>query len=315
MVKGCMLRMGYSGPLNSANYLKSCFPKPYKFLIHSVLHALSHRKEGYDVMRDYQMCMVTLLVLNKKYNFSKIVFHYMVENITSKSKTWIYPRFVQMILDHAYPDLEKDEKNDLLQLFYMDNETLKILARYHKNHPESSTKAEFFGFIKDENYVDPDPVDHQKWRNDEEMKEAVYAKELKMLANFKETRNEWFVKEEKKKRSRKETPKVQVEEGSSSQPKKKCQKKIVETMLVDESEEEDEAEAKGDAEGDQVRLSPESDNLLKALKESFKADKVAKAAGDEEGDNVEKSSSSSSEEEIDENERAERIRAEVEKEK
>ncbi|KAM0009406.1 hypothetical protein Hdeb2414_s0005g00168401 [Helianthus debilis subsp. tardiflorus] len=45
MVKGCMLRMGYSGPLNSANYLKSCFSKPYKFLIHSVLHALSHERE------------------------------------------------------------------------------------------------------------------------------------------------------------------------------------------------------------------------------------------------------------------------------
>ncbi|MFS7996081.1 hypothetical protein Hanom_Chr12g01125641 [Helianthus anomalus] len=66
MVKGCMLRMGYSGPLNRANYLKSCFPKLYKFLIHSVLHALSHRKGGYDVMRDYQMCMVTALVLNKE---------------------------------------------------------------------------------------------------------------------------------------------------------------------------------------------------------------------------------------------------------
>ncbi|KAJ0935382.1 hypothetical protein HanRHA438_Chr03g0118711 [Helianthus annuus] len=129
MVKGCMLRMGYSGPLNSANYLKACFSKPYKFFIHSILHALSHRKGGYDVMRDYQMCMVTALVLNKKYNFSKIVFHYMKENITSKSKTWIYPRFVQMILDHAYPDLEKDEDNDLLALYHMDNETLKVLAR------------------------------------------------------------------------------------------------------------------------------------------------------------------------------------------
>ncbi|MFS7918304.1 hypothetical protein Hanom_Chr03g00199411 [Helianthus anomalus] len=32
MVKGCMLRMGYNGPLNSANYLKSCFSKPNKFL-------------------------------------------------------------------------------------------------------------------------------------------------------------------------------------------------------------------------------------------------------------------------------------------
>ncbi|MFS7997367.1 hypothetical protein Hanom_Chr12g01140941 [Helianthus anomalus] len=74
MAKGCMLRMGYNGPLNSANYFRSFFSKPYKFFIHSIAHALSHRKGGYDVMRDYQMNIVTALVLNKKYNFSKIVF-------------------------------------------------------------------------------------------------------------------------------------------------------------------------------------------------------------------------------------------------
>ncbi|XP_021991111.1 WEB family protein At4g27595, chloroplastic-like [Helianthus annuus] len=143
------------------------------------------------------------------------------------------------------------------------------------------------------------------------MKEASYAEELKILANFKETRNEWFVKEEKKTRSGKATPKVQAEEGSSSQPKKR-QKKVVVTMLVDESEKEDEAEAEGDAKGDQVRLSPESAKFLKSLNE-YNAE-TEKAVG-EEGDDVEKSLSSSSEEEIDESERAERIRAEVEKEK
>ncbi|MFS7962501.1 hypothetical protein Hanom_Chr08g00727351 [Helianthus anomalus] len=72
MFKGCMLRMGYTGPLNNANYLKACFTKPYKFFIHSVIHALSHKKGEHDVMNDYQMCMVIALVLNKKYNFSKI---------------------------------------------------------------------------------------------------------------------------------------------------------------------------------------------------------------------------------------------------
>ncbi|KAM0050727.1 hypothetical protein Hdeb2414_s0007g00227161 [Helianthus debilis subsp. tardiflorus] len=126
MVKGCMLRMGYNSPLNSVNYLKSCFSKPYKFFIHSIVHALSYRKGGYDVMRDYQMNMVTALMLNKKYNFSKIIFHYMKENITSGSKTWIYPRFVQMMIDHAYPDLEKVEDKDLLSLYHMDNDTLII---------------------------------------------------------------------------------------------------------------------------------------------------------------------------------------------
>ncbi|MFS7963066.1 hypothetical protein Hanom_Chr08g00733761 [Helianthus anomalus] len=30
MVKGCMLRMGYTGALNAGNYLKSKFQKPYK---------------------------------------------------------------------------------------------------------------------------------------------------------------------------------------------------------------------------------------------------------------------------------------------
>ncbi|KAJ0548833.1 hypothetical protein HanOQP8_Chr08g0302961 [Helianthus annuus] len=149
------------------------------------------------------------------------------------------------------------------------------------------------------------------------MKEAGYAAELKKLEKFKDTRNEWFVKEEKKKWSRKATPKVQIEKGSSSQPQKKRQKKSVETMLIDESEEEDEAETEdeaeakdeaideGNAEGDDVRLSPESDHLLKALKVSLKAEKAA--AGDDDGDNSSSSSSSSSEEEIDETECAKRI--------
>ncbi|MFS7929973.1 hypothetical protein Hanom_Chr04g00338681 [Helianthus anomalus] len=87
-------RMGYNCLLNKANYLKACFMKPYKFFIHSVIHVLSHRKGGYDAMKDYQMCMVMALVLNKRYNFSRIVFHYMKDNITSSSRSWMYPRFV-----------------------------------------------------------------------------------------------------------------------------------------------------------------------------------------------------------------------------
>ncbi|MFS8008095.1 hypothetical protein Hanom_Chr14g01268721 [Helianthus anomalus] len=251
-VKGFMLRMGYTGPLNNANYLKACFTKSYKFFIHSVIDALSHKKGGYDVMKDYQMCMVTALVLNKKYNFSRIVFHYMKESIISGSKTWMYPRFVQMMLDHAYSDLVKDEDNDLL---------------YHKNWPEPKTKTEFFGFIKDEKYEDPDPVNHLKWRNDAEMKEKSAIDELIKLEEFVKTRNEWFTKEEKKKRDRKITPKVQDEESSSSQPQKKRKKKVVETMLVDEPKE-DETE-------------------------------VEKAAGEKVGDDKETSSSNEEESDID----------------
>ncbi|XP_021971806.1 microtubule-associated protein RP/EB family member 1-like [Helianthus annuus] len=150
------------------------------------------------------------------------------------------------------------------------------------------------------------------------MKEKSYADELKILESFKDTRNERFVKEEKKKKSRKATPKVQTEEGSSSQPKKKRQKRSVETMLVDESEEEAEAEDEAEAETEvyverDARLSPNSAEFLKSLN-AYNAEKE-KAAGEEEGDDAEKSSSSSSDEEIDETERMRRIQAEVAKEK
>ncbi|MFS7996064.1 hypothetical protein Hanom_Chr12g01125441 [Helianthus anomalus] len=175
MVKGCMLRMGYDGELNNANYLKSKFRKSFKFIVHSVLQALSHCKGGYDAMRDYQMNMVTALVLNKKYNFSHIVFDYMAENITSKSRTWIYPRFFQMLIDHAYSDIERDVNNDLLILSHMSYYSPKQLAIYHPNHPKPKKIVEFFRFIKDVIYVDPDLVNHQNWRNEEEMKEAGYA--------------------------------------------------------------------------------------------------------------------------------------------
>ncbi|KAJ0710555.1 hypothetical protein HanOQP8_Chr09g0313751 [Helianthus annuus] len=234
MVKGCMLRLGYRGALNTGNYLKSKFQKSFKFLIHCILISLSHTKGSYDQMRDYQMNMLTALVLNKKYNFSHIVFHYMAENITTKVRAWKSPRFVQMLIDHAYPEIDRNIKDDLLVQAHMSNNTLKQLVKYHPNHPEPSLVIENFGYIKDVKYANPDPVDHLNWRNQEEMKETFYADELKILENFKTRKNEWFVKEYGRRR-RLATPTAEQGEGSSSKPKKK-QKKKAQTMLVDEPE-------------------------------------------------------------------------------
>ncbi|MFS8024371.1 hypothetical protein Hanom_Chr16g01462451 [Helianthus anomalus] len=275
MVKGCMLRMGYNGPLNKANYLKACFMKPYKFFIHSVIHTLSHTKGGYDAINDYQMCMVTTLVLNKKYNFSRIVFHYMRDNITSGSRSWVYPRFVQIMLDHAYPNLVKDEQNDLMLLNHMDNETLIRVSKYTKNWLEPK-KTKFFGFIKSDKCEDPDPK-----------KSAI--DESKKLEGFCETRNDWYTKveTEKKKKGGKRTPKVQAEEGSSSQPQKKRKKKAVETLSVDEPEV-DETEA--NVEKDQESLSPENEQLTKDIDDTLETEKsTSKMVVDDE----EKSSSGS----------------------
>ncbi|XP_022024902.1 neurofilament medium polypeptide-like [Helianthus annuus] len=302
MVKGCMLRLGYIGALNTGNYLKSKFQKSFKFLIHCILILLSHPKGSYDQMRDYQMNMLTALVLNKKYNFSHIVFHYMAENITTNVKTWRYPRFVQMLIDHAYPGIDRNIKDDLLEQAHMSNNTLKQLAKYH---PEPDLVVENLSFIKDGNYVDPDPENHQNWRNQEEMKE------------------------ESGRRRRLATPIAEQGEGSSSKPKKK-QKKKVQTVLIDEPDEdvptanvEKEQEVAG---GEDIEINADLfttdtnfvENVVQTVTSNIQKEKE-KVIDDIEGDDVDKettsSSSSSDDEVIDEVERERRVREEAEKEK
>ncbi|KAJ0430939.1 hypothetical protein HanHA300_Chr17g0674781 [Helianthus annuus] len=333
MVKGCMLRLGYRGALNTGNYLKSKFQKSFKFLIHCILISLSHTKGSYDQMRDYQMNMLTALVLNKKYNFSHIVFHYMAENITTKVRAWKYPRFVQMLIDHAYPEIDRNIKDDLLVQAHMSNKTLKQLVNYHPNHPEPTLVVEPFGCIKDAKYVDPDPVNHQNWRNEEEMKEAIYADELKILENFKTTKNEWYVKEFGRRR-RLATPTAEQGEGSSSKPKKK-QKKTARTMLLDEPEEDNpvvdvEKEQDVNAEDvpsntdvlidiDMLETGPDFvANVVQTVTAEVQKEKE-KVIDDIEGDDMDKdttsSSSSSDDEVVDENERQRRMKEEIEKEK
>ncbi|XP_021979553.1 uncharacterized protein PF13_0277-like [Helianthus annuus] len=214
----------------------------------------------------------------------------------------------------------------------MTNNTLKQLVKYHPNHPEPTLVVEPFGFIKDIKYVDLDPVNHQNWRNEVEMKEARYADELKILKDFKTTKNEWYVKETGRRR-RMATPIVREGEGSSSQPKKK-QKKAAQTLLIDEPEE------------DNPVVSVEKEQVVTAKDDPFNVDQLfdadvletgpeivadvnkvvnvesqkekEKIVEDVEVDDVNKdtsSSSSSSDDGIDEIESRKRIQEEIEKEK
>ncbi|MFS7965846.1 hypothetical protein Hanom_Chr09g00766931 [Helianthus anomalus] len=129
---------------------------------------------------------------------------------------------------------------------------------------------------------------HLKWRNDAEMKEKSAADKLTKLEDFCETGNDWCIKKGKeKKKGGKRTPKAQAEEGSSSQPQKKRRKKAVETMLVDEPEED---ETKANVEKDQEQLSPETEQLLKSIDDTLEA---MKSAGKMVVDDEEESSSGS----------------------
>ncbi|KAF5813886.1 hypothetical protein HanRHA438_Chr03g0114951 [Helianthus annuus] len=70
LCKGLWFRMGYTGFVNETAYHKSKFSKPYKFLVHFMVHALGHKKGGYDESVDYVMNIITCLILNRPYNIS-----------------------------------------------------------------------------------------------------------------------------------------------------------------------------------------------------------------------------------------------------
>ncbi|MFS7912964.1 hypothetical protein Hanom_Chr02g00136101 [Helianthus anomalus] len=60
--------------VNDSHYNKQNLSFLYKFLVHSVIHAMGHRKGGYNVSIDYIMCMVTALILNRPYNILLVIF-------------------------------------------------------------------------------------------------------------------------------------------------------------------------------------------------------------------------------------------------
>ncbi|MFS7976571.1 hypothetical protein Hanom_Chr10g00894011 [Helianthus anomalus] len=124
---GC--RVGFTGHLNG-KMGKTMFSKPYKFMIHCVVHALSHRKGAYDETSDYIINIITSLVLNRPYNVSKVIFDYLVENVRAGGSKYImYPRFFMMMIDDLVKDIQKDDDDDILGLRDMAADTISRLAK------------------------------------------------------------------------------------------------------------------------------------------------------------------------------------------
>ncbi|KAJ0693702.1 hypothetical protein HanPI659440_Chr15g0600261 [Helianthus annuus] len=70
LAKGLWCRMGFTGHVNG-KMVKTMFSSAYRFMIHCVIHALSHRKGAYDEASDYIMNTIACLILNGPYNISQ----------------------------------------------------------------------------------------------------------------------------------------------------------------------------------------------------------------------------------------------------
>ncbi|KAF5807992.1 hypothetical protein HanRHA438_Chr04g0151741 [Helianthus annuus] len=217
LCKGLWFRMGFSGHVNG-KYLKSMFSRPYKFLVHCVLHALSHRKGAYDEPSDYIMNIITCLVLNRPYNISQVIFDHLVDNVKGE-KYIMYPRFIQMLIDDQVNNLPKDP-TDEMNLHHMKSDTLRRLNQYKglkKDEPEPRAKRMICKIVN-RNYVAPV---NDAWRHENSNSED----ETHRLSDMHEKKlRYWFVKDGKRKR----TPKVS---SVVTTPKKTTQKIVTKGIV------------------------------------------------------------------------------------
>ncbi|KAF5765160.1 hypothetical protein HanXRQr2_Chr15g0700481 [Helianthus annuus] len=157
LAKGLWCRMGFTGHVNG-KMVKTMFSSAYRFMIHCVIHALSHRKGAYDEASDYIMNTIACLILNRPYNISQGIFEYMKENIIAGNDRYImYPQFIMMMIDDQFKDIPKNN-SDILGLRNMTSETITRLTK----GDDARTKG-MICRIKNPTYVAPE---NDKWRHE-----------------------------------------------------------------------------------------------------------------------------------------------------
>ncbi|KAL9999120.1 hypothetical protein Hdeb2414_s0006g00220751 [Helianthus debilis subsp. tardiflorus] len=132
--RGLLLRLKYSDNVLANQINKKYLPLKYKFLLHILIHCLSNKRSGYDLSPIDLTGLFTALILNKPFNISRYIFNNLKENSQrplpsdkqrTNTKFWLYPRFLQMLIDDQIPDLAKAEA-DVFPVNSMNDRTLLI---------------------------------------------------------------------------------------------------------------------------------------------------------------------------------------------
>nr|GFA22228.1 synaptobrevin, longin-like domain protein [Tanacetum cinerariifolium] len=72
----------------------------WKFLIHTLLQSLSTKRTSWNEFSTAMASAVICLSKCQKFNFSKYIFDSLVRNVDSSSKFYMYPRFIQLIIQN-----------------------------------------------------------------------------------------------------------------------------------------------------------------------------------------------------------------------
>nr|GEW98056.1 hypothetical protein [Tanacetum cinerariifolium] len=100
-------RMGYKKPSTKLTFYKAFFSTQWKFFIHTILHSLSAKRTSWNEFSSAMASALICLSSGQRFNFSKYIFERLVCNVGSSSKFYMYPRFIQLIIQPNIADLSK----------------------------------------------------------------------------------------------------------------------------------------------------------------------------------------------------------------
>nr|GEV84054.1 hypothetical protein [Tanacetum cinerariifolium] len=101
----CLAQMGYEKPSNKLTFYKAFFSSQWKFLIHTILQSLSAKRTSWNEFSTAMASAVICLSNGQRFNFSKYIFDSLVRNVDISSKFYMYPHFLQLIIQNQVRDL------------------------------------------------------------------------------------------------------------------------------------------------------------------------------------------------------------------
>nr|GEZ77341.1 hypothetical protein [Tanacetum cinerariifolium] len=100
-----LAQMGYEKPSTKLTFYKAFFSSQWKFLIYTILQSLSSKKTSWNEFSTAMASAVICLSKGQRFNFSKYIFDSLVPNVDSSSKFYMYPWFIQLIIQTNIADL------------------------------------------------------------------------------------------------------------------------------------------------------------------------------------------------------------------
>nr|GEW64057.1 synaptobrevin, longin-like domain protein [Tanacetum cinerariifolium] len=106
-----LARMGYEKPSTKLIFYKAFFSSQWKFLIHTILQSLSAKRTSWNEFSSAMASAVICLATGRTFNFSRYIFKSLVRNVDSSSKFYMYPRFIQLIIQNQLAREPEDQGN------------------------------------------------------------------------------------------------------------------------------------------------------------------------------------------------------------